>query len=115
MHMRGNFYSDFGGGMGRRTGTKTLTPYHYDDSLEDPWRTKLLLRAWALNRTRERGWCRAREGREREARQQSESICLELRRGHLGTPRKPLLDSAAAHLLFVKWIPEEVASLVAAG
>ena len=112
MHMRGCFFNDSSTGMGRRSGTRTLTPWHYGDALEDPWRTKLLLRAWALSRARERGWRRAREGREREARQQSETICADIRRAHDGSPRTPLLGSPAAHGLFVKWIPREVESLL---
>ena len=112
MHLKGNFYKDYGGGMGRRAGSRTLTPYHYGDSLEDPWRTKILLRAWALNRARERGWVREREGRMREAQRQADAICEDIRRGHDGPPKKPLLGCDAAHVLFLKWIPREVAALL---
>ena len=115
MHMRVCFYNNSSTGMGRRSRTKTLTPWHYGDALEDPWRTKLLLRAWALSRARERGWCRAREGRQREARQQSQAICADITRGHDGSPRAPLLGNPAAHRLLETWIPTEVESLLSPG
>ena len=98
--------------MGRREKSKTLTPYHYGDALDDPWRTKILLRAWALHRARQRGWAAAREGRQREAARQADGICEDIRRSPLGAPAEPLLGSRAAHQLLKKWVPREVAALV---
>ena len=113
MNLRGSFHKDYDGGMGKRSPGKALTPAHYGDSLEDPWRTQILLRAWALRRARERGWVREREGREREAQQQAAAICHDIRRRHDGPPKKPFLGSHPAHVLFQKWIPREVADLLA--
>ena len=108
MHIRGSLCKDDGGGMGRVHPGKALTPAQYGDSLADPWRTKILLRAWALHRARYGDWITQREGRQREAQLQSDGICEGLRRAQGGAPRVPLLDNKAAHRWLLKWVPDEV-------
>jgi hypothetical protein len=39
-------------GMGISALSKTLTPWHYGDTMDDPWRTLIVLKAWALWRAR---------------------------------------------------------------
>ena len=114
MHLRRCFYSDYGGGMGRREKTKTLTPYHYGDALEDPWRTRILLRAWALQRARQRGWAAARDGRQREAARQADDLCRDIRESSPDGLSDPLLGHRDAHALLKKWIPREVETLLTA-
>ena len=108
IHMRGWLYSDSGGGMGREWAGKALTPHHFGETTASPTRTMILLRAWALQRARVRGWCVQRPGRQREAQRMSEGIIADVLAEHSGPPRVPLLHSKKAHTLLVRFVPKEV-------
>ncbi len=72
--------------------------------MEQPTRTLLLLRSWALWRARLCGWAKERPGRQREAdkqaRQLTDDVVEASRRG------EPLLGSEDALVLFRKWAPD---------
>ena len=95
-------------GMGTSALSKTLTPWHYGDTMDDPWRTLILLKAWALWRARYHGWVAARECRVREADMQSKSLIAQLRSAHGGVAVMPLLGSDKASRLLETWVPLEV-------
>jgi len=54
------------GGLGAKGLSKTLTPAHYGETWDNPVRSLLLLRAWAVWRVQQGGWASARECRQRE-------------------------------------------------
>jgi hypothetical protein len=99
-------------GMGVYDMSKTLTPYHYGDEWENPWRTLLLLRAWSLWRARVYGWAQQKECRQREVARQAARFAADLRAACGERPTVPLLGSAAAHSLLVRWVGTEVSSIV---
>ena len=102
-------------GMGSQRMSKTLTPRHYDDSLEDPWRSLLLLRAWAIWRARQQGWSDRRECRVREVASQARRLVQSLRADHEshGLPLTPLFANASAEALLRNWVPDVFASVTA--
>ena len=108
IHMNG-IYQNAIVGMGTVSRSRTLTPWHYGDGLDDPWRTLILLKAWALWRARWDGWANRREGRVREADKLSRGIIADLRRAHGGVAKEPLLGSRKAHRFLHLWVPHEVA------
>ena len=109
-HMKAPF-RNVTSGMGIAGMSKALTPHHYGDDWNDPWRTMLLLRAWCIWRGRLHGWARAKECRQREIDRQVGGLEADLRRAQSGQPAKPLLGSEAAHRLLAKWVPGIVGSL----
>ena len=97
--------------------TKALTCYHFGDSLDDPWRTMLLLRSWSIWRTRWMGWARAQPFRLREVARQVERLTADLRLAHEvhDVPlRQPLFGSAVGHTLVTKWTADIVSALLPA-
>ena len=98
-------------GMGRELFSKTLTPYHYDDDMEDPWRTFLLLRSWSIWRARLGGWAKQREGRLRELERQVARFEVDLRAGQAKLSGDLLLGSAQSQALLEKWVPDVVAKV----
>jgi len=104
-------------GMGRSAMSKTLTPHHYGDVWEDPWRSLLLLRSWTIWRARWMGWARAKECRLREVNRQVERFVVHIREAHATHDlplQTPLLGNVAAHGLLVKWTPDVVLQLLPA-
>ena len=98
-----------GEGLGKVSMSRTLTPYHYLDDWEDPWKTMLLLRSWSVWRARWQGWARAKSYRLREVDRQVARLTLDIRRSHEehGLPTvRPLFGSEPAHALLVKWTPD---------
>ena len=51
--------------MDRTFMSRTLTPAHYGETVESHPRTYALLRAWAIQRSRQDGWADRRPGRGR--------------------------------------------------
>ena len=51
--------------MGHSQMSKTLRPHVFGESRDNPARSLLLLKAWALWRARKNGWADARPGRRR--------------------------------------------------
>lgn len=98
-------------GMGREFFSKTLTPYHYNDEMDDPWRTFLLLRAWSIWRARLGGWAKQREGRLRELERQVSRFEIDLRAGQAKVPGDLLLGSVQSQTLLEKWVPDVVAKV----
>jgi hypothetical protein len=93
------------GGMGSKGLSKTLTPAHYGDEWQDPWRTLLLLRAWALWRSKE--WAAQRESRMHEFRRERGRLQQELEAVAAETPvGGSLLGSALAQGLLALWTPD---------
>jgi hypothetical protein len=66
-------------GMGVSSLSRTLTPHHYGDLWEDPWKTMLLLRSWSIWRARWQGWARAKDCRLREVARQVDRFVVDLR------------------------------------
>jgi hypothetical protein len=103
-------------GMGISSLSRTLTPYHYGDLWEEPWKTMLLLRSWSIWRARWQGWARAKNCRLREVARQVERLVVDLRTGHGDHDlplQEPLLGSTQAHRLLVTWTPDAVAAVMA--
>ena len=102
-------------GMGSTQMSKTLTPRHYGDTLENPWRSLLLLRAWSIWRARHQGWASKRECRLREVASQARRLEQSLRAAHEnhGLPLMPLLANVQAAALLSSWVPDVVASVSA--
>ena len=93
-------------GMGTTVMSRTVSPHHYGDDWEDPWRSVLLLRSWSIWRARWQGWAKQKDCRLREVNRQSERLGLKIRSDHLRhmVPLQvPLLGSPQAHALLEKW------------
>ena len=108
-------FRDLVNGMGSTQMSKTLTPRHYGDTLENPWRSLLLLRAWSIWRARHQGWASKRECRLREVASQARRLEQSLRAAHEnhGLPLMPLLANVQAAALLSSWVPDVVASVSA--
>ena len=48
-------------GMGTTVMSRTVSPHHYGDDWEDPWRSVLLLRSWSIWRARWQGWAKQKD------------------------------------------------------
>ena len=95
-------------GMGTTSVTKQLTPRHFGEGPDDPTRTVLLLRAWALWRAGQGGWASAQRGRSRHFTEQE--ALLERDVEALAAPCR-LLGHKKANSLLAAWAPELVARL----
>ena len=95
-------------GIGTSSVTKTLTPRHYGDSLDDPIKSLLLLRAWCIWRASQHGWADASRGRSRHFKDQAELLEQDVKA--LGSKDR-LLDSGRANTLLKSWVPKIVARL----
>ena len=95
-------------GMGTSNGSKQLTPRHYGEEADDPTRSLLLLRAWALWRARQGGWASLQRGRSRHFKEQE--VLLERDVRALGAPCR-LLGNRRANSSLLAWAPEVVARL----
>ena len=96
--------------------SRTLTPHHYGDDWNDPWRALLLLRAWSIWRVRWLGWARAKDCRLREVARQAERFIADLKDAHSEhgiALQPPLLGSMPGHDLLVKWTPDVVTAVLA--
>ena len=93
--------------------TKTMSPHMFGETVLEPTRTFLLLRAWAIWRVRLGAWHREREGRSREVERQVARLTADIIAA-ASTPREPLLGSAEAQALLRKWLPDVAAAVVAA-
>ena len=113
--VKAHFRTD-GEGLGRTSTSKTLTPYHYGNDWDNPWRTMLLLRSWTVWRARWLGWARAKPCRQREVERQVERLMADVRQAHdlhEVALCNPLFASAPAHRLMARWVPDIVSQLVA--
>lgn len=99
-------------GLGVRGWSKTLTPRHYGETVDDPVRSILLLRSWSLWRVQQLGWAAARESRRRELVRQQSRLEADLRAALGQAATVPFFGSKAAHDLFVSWVPDLVARLL---
>ena len=107
-------FRNFTAGIGISAFPKTLAPWRYGDTMGDPWRTLMLLKARALWRARYSGWVAARECRVREADMQSKSLIAQLRSAHRGVAVMPLSGSDKASRLLETWVPLEVTAVTSA-
>ena len=108
MVMREQWRRPLPDGMGVVAGSKQLTPRHYGEHCNDPVRSLLLFRAWALWRARQNGWANAQRGRARHFREQASLLeqditALDCR----------LLGNAKANSLLKSWAPDIVERLLA--
>ena len=94
--------------MGKSHMSRQVTPRDYGEDRNNPARSFLLLRAWALWRARKDGWADARSCRTKHFNEQ-ESL---LERGvkALGAPCR-LLDNSSANLALREIAPSLVARL----
>jgi hypothetical protein len=103
-------------GLGTTNMSRTLTPHHYGDVWEDPWRTLLLLRSWSIWRARWQGWARAKEHRLREVGRQVARFTADLRQAHAEHEiplTVPLLGDVLAHQMLLKWTADAVSAVLA--
>ena len=103
-------------GLGITSMSRTLTPYHYGDEWDNPWRSLLLLRSWSIWRARWQGWARAKEHRLREVGRQVARFTADLRQAHAEheVPLQiPLLGNELAHQLLSKWTADVVSAILA--
>jgi len=98
------------GGLGHEAMSKTMTPKNYGDDWENPWRTLLMLRAWAIWRASRDGWTAERPGRAREQATQVARLTAALREAQ-GDDPAPLLGHAMAHSWLQRCVPGIVAGL----
>ena len=97
-------------GMGTATLSKQVTPKQYGEQCDDPVRSLLLLRAWALWRARQGGWATAQRGRARHFREQE--VLLEREVRSLQAKCK-LLGNRKANAVLSEWAPDVVQRLLA--
>ena len=93
--------------------SKALSPHHYGETVANPVKTRLLLKAWMIFRARMNGWADARPGRQRHV----ASMMASLRDGVRAAdtrerPRFPLLEHPAAHKWLQEWVPDLVLELL---
>ena len=98
------------GGMGTTNVSKQLTPRHYGEQCDDPVRSLLLMRAWALWRARQGGWANAQRGRARHFRDQEILLEQDIKALH---SKCRMLGDRKANSLLVAWTPDIVARLTA--
>ena len=109
MHMKGPL-RNVTTGMGNHSFSKTVSPHHYGDAWENPRRSLLVLRAWAIFRAGQLGWCKARPSRMREILKQRSALDRDLRALHGGAPL-PLIGNEAASKLIKQWVPDVAAAI----
>ena len=88
--------------------TKRVTPRHFEETREEPTRSLLLLRAWALWRAAQGGWAYSQRGRARHFRE--EEVLLERDIRALNAPCR-LLGDKKANALLRSWVPQLVVRL----
>ena len=99
--------------MGRFQMSKALSPHHYGETVANPVKTRLLLRAWIIYRARMNGWSEARPGRGRHVASMMASLRVGIRSADTRErPRMPLLEHPAAHKWLEKWVPDVVLELL---
>ena len=86
--------------MGHSEMSKTLRPLVFGESRDNPARSLLLLKAWALWRAREHGWADARPGRRRNFQSMAAQLVHEL------SVVGPGLGHAKADAQFKAWAPD---------
>ena len=93
--------------MGKYNLSKQLVPSEFDEDRNDPRRTKVLLRAWALWRMRQSGeWLDAHSRRHRQlARDEAE-----LERAFRALSG-PITRNALADIVLKRWAPDVVGRL----
>ena len=96
------------GGMGTSNVTRQVTARHYGEGTDDPVRSVLLLRAWALWRAAQGGWAYSQRGRARHFREQE--VLLERDIKALNAPCR-LLGDTRANTLLRSWVPQLVVKL----
>lgn len=109
IHMRRGWRQSPPDGMGGNSPTKQVLPRNLDETRQEPTRSLLVLRAWALWRARQGGWAQAQRGRARYFREQEDLIVREVQA--LGAPGQ-LLGNSKADALLRAWAPEVVERLL---
>ena len=91
---------------GRNLMSRTLTPAHYGETVESHPRTYALLRAWAIQRSRQGGWVDRRPGRGRVLAKEEDELVDHV----VGVGATiGLLGCARVDALFETWAPTLVA------
>ena len=91
--------------------TKTIRPYVYGESVDNCPKTMVLLRAWAIWRSRWGGWFKEKDSREREVDRQLVALEADVRSLCAAPLAMPLLGSAEAHAFLENALPTFVARL----
>ena len=106
MRMRAQFKRPVAeGGMGASLMSRRVTPRDFGDTMEDPVRSLLVLRAWALWRARKDGWADARACRARHFAEQETLLLRDVQK--LGAPCR-LLGHAKANAVLREIAPDLV-------
>ena len=108
IEMRNGWRQPLPNGMGVNSCTKQVMPRLVGENRDDPARTLLLLRAWALWRGRQDGWADAQRGRARHFREQA--ALLEKDIAAMASPCR-LLGNAKANSLLRGLVPDIVGRL----
>ena len=87
--------------MGHTAMSKTITPTHFGETRANPARSMIILRAWAIWRARQCGWCMQRAGRERQIENDVRSLERDVR-----SIAGDLLGNPAADAKMRKWVPD---------
>ena len=93
-------------GMGRTDMSKALTPHHFDDDWDDPWKTCLLLRSWSIWRARWQGWAKQKSCRLRELEKQVARFETDLRAAQAKVSGVLLLGTTQSEALLKKLVPD---------
>ena len=95
-------------GMGTANVSRQVTCRHFAEGADDPVRSVLLLRAWALWRAAQGGWAFSQRGRARHF--QEQEVLLERDIKALDAPCR-LLGDKKANTLLRTWVPQLVVRL----
>ena len=107
MVMREQWRRPLPDGMGVVAISKQLTPRHYGEHLNDPVRSLLLFRAWALWRARQNGWANSQRGRARHFREHASLLEQDIKALDCR-----LLGNARANSQLQSWAPDIVERLL---
>jgi hypothetical protein len=98
--------------MGAFSKSKAVTPAHFGDPAGNTVRARVVLRAWAVWRSRRHGWAMATPGRQRQLEKDLVELERDIRSLQSLAPSEPLLGSAAAHQRLVEWVPDLVIQIL---
>ena len=85
--------------------SKSLTPAHYGETIENPVVTTLLLRAWMLWRIGNE-WPKVNRSRQRQFEEEKETLKLDIEALQPTKGGGGLLGSKKANTLLANWVPD---------
>ena len=90
-------------GMGAANASRQVTARHYGEGTDDPVRSVLLLRAWALWRAAQGGWASSQRGRARHFKEQEVLLERDIKALHAPCG---LLGDRKANTVLRSWVPQ---------